>query len=380
MQAKAPDRYCRRILLAVTGLSPQVVTETLYAVAVENDPPFMPSEIHLLTTGEGAERAQLTLLHQQTGWFQRLCHDYALSGIKFDPDDIHILSGAENSPLEDIRSPRDNEAAADTITEQVREFTSDPNSAVHVSIAGGRKTMGFFAGYALSLYGRVQDRLSHVLVSAPFESHPDFYYPTPYSRVIFTQGPDSRPLDTQNARVTLAEIPFVRLRDGLPKRLLEGRASFSDTVMAAQRALEPPSLLIDARNRRIVAGEETVCLAPADLAFYSWMARRRMNARHPVRWTSEGIREEYLAEYADIVGKWSGDYERVETALKDGVNEEWFEQRKAKTNAALRAGLGEQLAKPYLITAKGQRPGTRFGLALAKGAIRFSGPTGLSDE
>lgn len=37
--------------------------------------------------------------------------------------------------------------------------------------------MGFFVGYALSLFGRAQDRLSHVLVSDPFESLTDFYYP-----------------------------------------------------------------------------------------------------------------------------------------------------------------------------------------------------------
>ena len=32
---------------------------------------------------------------------------------------------------------------------------------MHVSIAGGRKTRGFLAGYTLSLLGRPQDRLSH---------------------------------------------------------------------------------------------------------------------------------------------------------------------------------------------------------------------------
>ncbi|MBF4102237.1 hypothetical protein INT80_01850 [Gallibacterium anatis] len=45
---------------------------------------------------------------------------------------------------------------------------------MHVSIAGGRKTMGFFAGYALSLYGRAQDSLSHVLVSAEYEAIQNF--------------------------------------------------------------------------------------------------------------------------------------------------------------------------------------------------------------
>jgi CRISPR-associated protein (TIGR02584 family) len=85
-------------------------------------------------------------------------------------------------PLEDIRSPDDNRRAADGITELIREFTADPDCALHVSIAGGRKTMGFFLGYALSLYGRPQDKLSHVLVSEPFESSSGFYYPTPASR------------------------------------------------------------------------------------------------------------------------------------------------------------------------------------------------------
>ena len=52
--------------------------------------------------------------------------------------------------------------------------------------------MGFYLGYALSLYSRAQDRLSHVLVNSPFESHSEFFYPTPESRVIHRR-PDGRP-------------------------------------------------------------------------------------------------------------------------------------------------------------------------------------------
>lgn len=68
--------------------------------------------------------------------------------------------------------------------------------------------MGFYVGHALSLHRRGQDRLSHILV----EPHPEFYYPTPHSRVIYAQRPNRKPLDT----VTLAEIAFVRMRHGLP--------------------------------------------------------------------------------------------------------------------------------------------------------------------
>ncbi|MBL8259315.1 MAG: hypothetical protein JNM60_05860 [Candidatus Competibacteraceae bacterium] len=58
-----PECYPRRILLCVAGLSPQIVTETVYALnAPCAESRFVPTEIHLLTTAEGAERARLTLL------------------------------------------------------------------------------------------------------------------------------------------------------------------------------------------------------------------------------------------------------------------------------------------------------------------------------
>jgi CRISPR-associated protein (TIGR02584 family) len=77
-----------------------------------------------------------------------------------------VIIGPDENPLEDIVTEADNVAVADFITEKVRAVTADPEASLHVSIAGGRKTMGFYLGYALSLFGRPQDRLSHVLVSA----------------------------------------------------------------------------------------------------------------------------------------------------------------------------------------------------------------------
>jgi CRISPR-associated protein (TIGR02584 family) len=80
---------------------------------------------------------------------------------------------AQGQPLADIRSVADSHQAADQITKRVRALSADPDCALHVSIAGGRKTMGYYAGYALSLFGRRQDRLSPGLVSEPFESNLD---------------------------------------------------------------------------------------------------------------------------------------------------------------------------------------------------------------
>jgi hypothetical protein len=256
----------------------------------------------------------------------------------------------------------------------VRRLTEDAASQVHVSLAGGRKTLGFFAGYALSLYGRPQDRLSHVLVDPPFESHPGFFYPTPYSHVIHTQPPDSRPLDTREAKVTLADIPFVRLRHGLPEALLRGRSSFSETVRAAQRTLGPARLEFHLARRRVVAGGLDIPLPPAELAFYAWLARRAAQGMEPLPCPPEGApaadyAEGFLAAYRAIVGE-LGDTERVAEGLRTGMDKGYFLSRKSRVNRMLREALGSG-ADAYAIHAHGRRPQTRFGLGLVPESIRF---------
>lgn len=175
-----PHRYQKRILLAVIGLTPQVITETVYALAQLAEP-FHPTELHIITTQEGFSRIRLTLLGDNPAWLTRLEQDYSLPNVSFDESRIHVLADEQGIILDDIRTDADNECLADTITRTIAQLTQDNDCALHVSLAGGRKTMGYYAGYALSLFARPQDRLSHVLVSSPFESHPDFYYPTPLS-------------------------------------------------------------------------------------------------------------------------------------------------------------------------------------------------------
>ena len=99
---KQPRQYQKRILLAVSGLSPQILTETLYALAVDNEQaPFIPTEIHLITTREGAKRAKLQLLHLDTGKFHQLCEDYRLENIQFSENDVHVIRDEQGKELDD---------------------------------------------------------------------------------------------------------------------------------------------------------------------------------------------------------------------------------------------------------------------------------------
>ena len=370
--SEPPGRYPRRILVAVTGLSPQIVTETLYALAIAaEETPFVPTEIHLITTRGGAEKARLALLSDEPGWFHQLCHDYELPPIRFGADTIHVLRDENGDALDDIRSPDDNRHAADGITELVRDFTADPDCALHVSIAGGRKTMGFFLGYALSLYGRPQDRLSHVLVSEPFEASGGFYYPTPFSRVL--ELPGGRLVDTANALVTLAELPFVSLRHGLPEALLTGHASYNQTVEAARLALAPPELQLDLATRRVRAAGKVFALPPAELALLSAFARRALRGEAPLPAPPKELpdvewKQRYLVELRWIDGL-LGERDDTERALKNGMDGSYFSTHLSKLRKILQRELGPAAA-PYLISDGGSRP-RRYRLDLRPGAIWY---------
>ena len=98
-----PVQAHRRVLLAVTGLSPQVVTETVYALW-RRDPELVPTEVHVITTALGAEHARLNLISPAIAWLERLRREYGMPPIRFPPAHIRVIPGADGQGLEDRRS------------------------------------------------------------------------------------------------------------------------------------------------------------------------------------------------------------------------------------------------------------------------------------
>ncbi len=275
MSVSAITSRRRRVLVCVTGLSPQIVTETLYALS-QLKAPWIPDVVYLLTTQRGADNARRMLLSEEPGWFKRLCQDYHLPAIEFGVQQIVVLRDAQGQPLEDIRDDADNHCAADGIANFLSEISQDTESEIHASIAGGRKTMGFFLGYAMSLWGRSQDRLSHVLVSAPFEGRPEFFYPTPRSQVLVGRVRGEDPVDAKDAKVWLGDIPFVRLRRLLPEPLLagKGQASYTAAVAAANTALDHIELTIKREADSVLINGQPLRLPPMQYALLVVLAWR----------------------------------------------------------------------------------------------------------
>lgn len=343
-----PEQYPRRILLCVTGMSPQVVTETLYALHLRKIP-FVPTEIHVISTLKGANLAKTSLLALQIGQFFQLCRDYPLGDIAFPAENIHVIQNTAGEPLEDIRNPDDNEAAANSICRLVAKLTADSNAALHVSIAGGRKSMGFYIGYALSLFGRVQDRLSHVLIGEDYENHPEFFYPTKAEKIITTK--QGKKIDARAAELTLADIPFVRMRLGIPPALENGEFTFGQAVRFVESALLSPTVEIDYEEKRIKCAGRVIEMGAREAALYVWLAKRCVESNGGesalVAYDTDDYRD-YLAIYEHFAS--SAHYLNMAAKLEreGGFTLAFFNEIKTLANKGFEKVMG-RLSLPYEI-------------------------------
>lgn len=271
------------ILLAVTGLSPAIVTETLWALAHES-PRLLPSRVIFLTTVVGAAKIQEQLFTPLPGFGGGSAWQALRNSLHAGPEELIAeqprLIGKPDpatgslTPLTDIITPLDNEIAASFLLEQVRGIVENPETPLIASIAGGRKTMGALLHAAVSLIGRETDRLTHVLVSPPYETLPGFFFPgQPGGPVV---GRDGGSHDPAAAVLALADVPFVPLRNRFAD-LSEMPGSFTGLVEKYSRtirqdAARPANLVFNHWQRTLAIDGMVLKLPQRMLAIVHFLA------------------------------------------------------------------------------------------------------------
>ena len=197
-------------LVAVVGNTPQVMTETFWALRIQRHVPI--DEVFVITTTIGKETCQKRLLDE--GRFEKMLLDYNIdpATVQFDADHIRVFEDAEGNFLDDIRTSEDNRLARDQLFRWIENWTKNAHVALHCSLAGGRKSMGYLLGAAIQFFGRPQDRLYHVLVTPQaIETNSDFFFPPVRETQIRTL--DGQHISTADVRIELAELPYVSVRD-----------------------------------------------------------------------------------------------------------------------------------------------------------------------
>ncbi|MBL8343969.1 MAG: TIGR02584 family CRISPR-associated protein [Rubrivivax sp.] len=372
----------RRILLCATGLSPQVVTETLFSLATSGaGERFVPDEVHVVTTTRGAEAVRLMFIDERANQLARLCEQHALPMPKVR---LHLIQGPEG-PLDDLRTAAHNDAAADSILQVVRELTAKDDAAIHFSIAGGRKTMGYYLGTCASLLGRPQDRMSHVLVNEPFESAPEFFFPPRPPQILQLRG---GPADTARARIDLAPVSFIRLRSLLPAPLIS-KGSFTELVAVVDGMLVSPSVVLRIAPRPPgrnmcpveveIAGGLKFDLAAKSFALYWLLAQQAMRGEPWIRPAMDAqiIRRDFLEIYRLVAGV--GTKYDAEAAYL-GANEGQFTPKAYqdainRLSNELKKKLGGPATRIYGPQGRGRSKALEHALMLPAEAIRLERAT-----
>ncbi len=362
----------KNILFLVTGMTPQIITETVWALACdpEREEKWIPDEIHVMSTEQGLNQIRDRLFNK--GNFQKLLNEYQLTDVHFDESCLHAIC-SNGEPLADLKTPEDNELAADSICRKIREFTEDEQTSLHVSIAGGRKTMGFYAGYALSLYGRSQDRMSHVLVSDSFETIPDFYYPTAKAGTFVTDR-NGKAWDAKDAKVWLAEIAFVRMKEAIKdKHQLRSKDNFSQVVEKINQSFNDVQLSINPNDRTIVVNKTyTLDLPPREFAMLHWFADRRMTGQEGITAPTKKINSkdadaadvQYISQLTEAFKQYYLGFKFDAEDVQVDVDKQFFDNVKSLLKTALENQLGLELAAKIAIVQKDQKRGTPFYLDL----------------
>lgn len=368
MNPSDPTSYPRRVLVCVIGLAPQVLTETLYSLAIQAWPPWIPTEIHVVTTAAGARTLRKSLLVDGETPYKELLRDYLPgSPIAFDDTAAHLHEiTRDDVVLEDIEDPEGSSAAADTILGVVARLVADGNCAIHASIAGGRKTMGFYLGYAMSLLGRPQDRLSHVLVSKPFEDHREFFFPPKQPRDL--QLKDGKTVSTSVATVTLAPIRVVMFAEGLREKIIEQGLGFDALVQQAESDLVPQAVRITPAGHMITVGEDSgmasAMLEPAEMALYLYLAQRRRDRLHQPELIAPGMVRVHKSPERNLgidEAALRSAHLRVGIAYKPfPIDPDWFKPKVSAINKALRKAFVPSVAHRLVVIGPGDR-GARDG-------------------
>lgn len=293
------------VLLAVTGMSPAILTETVWALAQEN-PPSLPDRTIVLTTSTGKEQILRELFtsqphfEDQCGWdcLRQALQDrgHNVQGkLRFDPasDDLRVLSRWDErvhrkQALSDIRTASENDAAADQVLETVRGLSENPDTHLIASLAGGRKTMGALLYACVSLIGRETDRVTHVLVNEPFDDlrlRPKFYFPEqPVGEL--EVAPGQKFVQAKDARIVLADLPFVPLRNLFAKKLRRMPGGFlalvgQCTTEIRHRAAAGLKLVVHRSKPQIEVNGTTVELSAREQLLLLFLADRVHKGQPP---------------------------------------------------------------------------------------------------
>ena len=269
----------RKILVAGMGASPAVLTNAVWALAHQSEP-VVPDEIVVFITKDGKSLLKKELV--DGGIWADMLKCLARDGIDvegklmFGETSIRSIPDAKGNEIYDLRTGEDNLRAADFMLAQLRQYTEDSGVELHVSIAGGRKTMSALLLSCMTLLGREDDKVYHVLLPPEFEggTEPVFFFPK--KGVKHKSRVTGKTYQGAKVQSELFEVPFVRMRGWYQDKFNTIPPSYRTLISQVQGVAPPavayPEIEIDAWNGWVKVDGKIVAMSKSCFAMLLLLA------------------------------------------------------------------------------------------------------------
>ena len=240
----------------------------------------MPDEIAVLTTKSGKAALREALMSGSPCVWERLKDALRREGIAHDgklvfgETSIRVIPDADGNETDDLRTGEDNLLAANFMLGELRKYTESSDTVVLASIAGGRKTMSALLFSCMTLLGREDDKVYHVLIPPEYECgmEPPFFFPQKgVTHQILSRGqPTGKKVPGTEIGIELFEVPFVRMRGWYQEKFKTIPPSYR-TLVAKMQDIAPPAVTypeieIDAWNGVVLMDGRDVKLSPTCFA------------------------------------------------------------------------------------------------------------------
>jgi CRISPR-associated protein (TIGR02584 family) len=266
-QKKTPNTSEKNILICVTGLSPQIVTETVFTLYKEKK--IAIDKIICVTTSDG--KTCITNYYKDfkktdgpyslKKELEDMCKLYKIPLPAFEEDQEHIIVTKEETiEKPDIWNNKDNELFANEICSVIKKYTEEPGNTLYCSLSGGRKTMSAYMYAAMTLFGREKDLLFHVLVDKEFEISRKFY-----------------PEAEDKVGMVLSEVPYIKLRTVITD-IFKKNFSYSDLIIETQKKIEQidyGKLIVDRKVCKLKYCDSDVTLSYDQILLYTAFVKRK---------------------------------------------------------------------------------------------------------
>lgn len=377
----------REVLIFVAGATPQIITETIYALAMQN-PPVYADELHIITHSRGKQLIMQKL--GTDGVLRRLCREYGIPRLSLSDANFLVITNQEGNELSDIRTLADNEQAGDQIAAFLKEKAAEPSVRLHCSLSGGRKTMTHYMGIAFQLFARQWDRLYHVMVAPEFEKVEQFFYPPKQpQQLTLKNSTGETTLNTADADVSLVQLPMIHLRDKVPSRAATIRQIVEEGQKEIDMAAMQQPVRVNLAERSLYIGDALIDLSPIQLMLYTTFLNLK---RQPCRFSSRDYCHECTACFiplveltgSEAIEQMAQDYQAIygnDPLKAEELLEKWdrkletdlLRQQISKINAAIRDDLNDPTLLPiYKVSTVKQYGSSRYGVRVEKGKIALS--------